>query len=1109
MFGIKHRNFQISVGFLIILLAANCFVTINGLSIAGDRESRKLFGGYKITPKFCTVVKSSKADSHGPTICMFNHECVERKGEVMGACMDGFLFGTCCKLPGVVETNIKSSDVSSVNNQIDKQSLKPQIVNNNYYQSNADSNESNDIKYGVSNEAAIVSSPSSVFISHDDHANDAIYSSHENNDGSAEKYEPELPNYIYSSSSSSSLEVNDALSNSIHFDEHPFDHSDISHSGADADLVNVNGYPSSTPGDDFMQTEMRTEKPEKTKIPKPIFKLKPTQSSTEKYILVQTISNDNEIHPTKKPSTNDSIHSIMMMLNDTNPGPSYDTIDDSSSPYYAASTPAYESTSSINYSKYGPTSYYITTKVPHRATTVHVPSPNPTRRPVTTTTRFPLVTKSSNKVKESFTKQPQRITTLNVPSTSYLYSPNPVTQRPATKKTTVNKSESKKTTPKPAVTVKKPISNVDNNIVVISGGGVTKNPSPTVHITPKPVTNIMTTSILNDFTKQKKRPANSAGPTDNTVSYSTTPTSFISSSVYVPAIQDFHNEGYFVVTHHPGRPEEHVGSSTAIYTNAIGSDGKPIVLTYDPLKRPSLAETLNEANVDKINIPPMTTDDFSNFPPVRNPNLNMTNTNNIVMDEVDISTPTFVEDEMLDSKMELLVSKIVASLQGNFDNLVDIVYERKNVSTAEHDIGNLNKNGTILKDSISNSTVAAGNKKPTTVRPAVTKPAVTKPAVTKPAKVTVKPTPKPKVTTTRVPAKVTTLAPPGRPGNAQTTKKTPAKATTTTKKPVNKKTTTKPTAAEQTTKKPVRVTQTTKKPSKRVTTTTTPVPVQLDEDDEVEEEGEEEEEEETVVEETENECGVRPQIKTGRIVGGKASAFGEFPWQVLVRESTWLGLFTKNKCGGVLVSNNYVITAAHCQPGFLASLVAVFGEYDISGDLETKRSVSKNVKRVIVHRQYDAATFENDLAILELESPVHYDSHIVPICMPPDSSDFIGKVATVSGWGRLKYGGGVPSVLQEVQVPIIENDVCQEMFATAGHNKKILPSFLCAGYANGQRDSCEGDSGGPLVLQRNDGRYQLIGTVSHGIKCASPLLPGVYMRTTFYKPWLKSITGIK
>lgn len=64
-------------------------------------------------------------------------------------------------------------------------------------------------------------------------------------------------------------------------------------------------------------------------------------------------------------------------------------------------------------------------------------------------------------------------------------------------------------------------------------------------------------------------------------------------------------------------------------------------------------------------------------------------------------------------------------------------------------------------------------------------------------------------------------------------------------------------------------------------------------------------------------------------------------------------------------------------------------------------------------------------------------------------------MATVTGWGRLKYGGGVPSVLQEVQVPIMENHVCQEMFRTAGHSKVILDSFLCAGYANGQKDSCE------------------------------------------------------
>lgn len=88
---------------------------------------------------------------------------------------------------------------------------------------------------------------------------------------------------------------------------------------------------------------------------------------------------------------------------------------------------------------------------------------------------------------------------------------------------------------------------------------------------------------------------------------------------------------------------------------------------------------------------------------------------------------------------------------------------------------------------------------------------------------------------------------------------------------------------------------------------------------------------------------------------------------------------------------------------FLASLVAVFGEFDISGELESKRSVTKNVRRVIVNHGYDPATFENDLALLELESPVKFDEHIVPICMPEDGIDFTGRMATVTGWGRLKY----------------------------------------------------------------------------------------------------------
>nr|XP_045618584.1 serine protease filzig-like [Procambarus clarkii] len=252
-------------------------------------------------------------------------------------------------------------------------------------------------------------------------------------------------------------------------------------------------------------------------------------------------------------------------------------------------------------------------------------------------------------------------------------------------------------------------------------------------------------------------------------------------------------------------------------------------------------------------------------------------------------------------------------------------------------------------------------------------------------------------------------------------------------------------------------------------------------------------------------CGVRPLAREARIVNGERSDFAEWPWQALVKESTWLGIFTKNKCGGVLLNKRYVLTAAHCQPGFLASLIVVLGEYDLSDDYEPKQVVQRNVKRVIVHRGYVAKTFDNDLALLEMERPVTFEEHIVPICMPQGNEDFVGKMGYVTGWGRLSYGGPVPTQLNEVELPIITNSECQHWFTEAGHIKNIKPEFFCAGYKLGKKDSCEGDSGGPLSIRGDDGRWILAGTVSHGIKCAYPNLPGVYMRMTYYKPWIESI----
>ena len=75
--------------------------------------------------------------------------------------------------------------------------------------------------------------------------------------------------------------------------------------------------------------------------------------------------------------------------------------------------------------------------------------------------------------------------------------------------------------------------------------------------------------------------------------------------------------------------------------------------------------------------------------------------------------------------------------------------------------------------------------------------------------------------------------------------------------------------------------------------------------------------------------------------------------------------------------------------------------------------------------------------------------------MPPDDVNLLGKNATVTGWGRLKEGGHLPTVLQEVRVPIIDNEKCKKMFITAGRNEYIPDIFMCAGYDEGGRDSCQ------------------------------------------------------
>lgn len=134
--------------------------------------------------------------------------------------------------------------------------------------------------------------------------------------------------------------------------------------------------------------------------------------------------------------------------------------------------------------------------------------------------------------------------------------------------------------------------------------------------------------------------------------------------------------------------------------------------------------------------------------------------------------------------------------------------------------------------------------------------------------------------------------------------------------------------------------------------------------------------------------------REARIVGGRNSQSGEFPWSVLIRETSLLGFLVKTKCGGVLIDLKWVLTAAHCKPGRFGSLLVMVGEHDLdparsysranpsSSQSIWQKPVVRKVKRMIIHRDYNPSNFDNDIALLELETPFRIQPNVVPICLP-------------------------------------------------------------------------------------------------------------------------------
>ncbi|XP_047427049.1 transmembrane protease serine 9-like isoform X2 [Mugil cephalus] len=240
-------------------------------------------------------------------------------------------------------------------------------------------------------------------------------------------------------------------------------------------------------------------------------------------------------------------------------------------------------------------------------------------------------------------------------------------------------------------------------------------------------------------------------------------------------------------------------------------------------------------------------------------------------------------------------------------------------------------------------------------------------------------------------------------------------------------------------------------------------------------------------------CG-QPAVST-RIVGGQVAREGSWPWQADLHGR--FGHF----CGGSLINDQWVLSAAHCVPSSSTSdLVVYLGRQ--SQDGLNPNEVSRTVTRIINHPSYNNITSDNDITLLQLSSPVTFTNYISPVCLAATNSTFYAGVNSwVTGWGNIRDGVPLPSPqdLMEVDVPIVGNRQCNCDYGVGS----ITDNMLCAGLREGGKDSCQGDSGGPLVIKQNN-RWIQAGVVSLGNGCAEPNNPGVYTRVSQYNSWINS-----
>ncbi|XP_004423266.2 PREDICTED: LOW QUALITY PROTEIN: coagulation factor X [Ceratotherium simum simum] len=229
-----------------------------------------------------------------------------------------------------------------------------------------------------------------------------------------------------------------------------------------------------------------------------------------------------------------------------------------------------------------------------------------------------------------------------------------------------------------------------------------------------------------------------------------------------------------------------------------------------------------------------------------------------------------------------------------------------------------------------------------------------------------------------------------------------------------------------------------------------------------------------------------------RIVGGRDCTEGECPWQALLINEENEGF-----CGGTILSEFYILTAAHCLHQAKRFKVRVG---DRNTEVEEGNEMVHEVELIVKHNKFVRETYDFDIAVIRLKTPITFRMNVAPACLPEkdwaESTLMTQKTGIVSGFGRVHEKGRLSTTLKMLVVPYVDRNTCK-----LSSSFTITQNMFCAGYDSKPQDACQGDSGGPHVTQFKD-TYFITGIVSWGEGCARKGKYGVYTKVANFLKWI-------